>query len=225
MRGSKTYQHGAQRRNNPTAEMASTSHPDRRAPKRHRTDVKEADRNRIPTLDWKRKRETKTVVAPLLGTVEKIDPSAWIDTLRRQPANLDLFASFDRYSNPQQAKWEWYEHRGNWSNRLIHADARRAMASLLETRADGRGGAVHLLRPALRHGLRRAVHGRHRAGDRFPRQLRGWHPHLPRRHPGDSFAGAGAALGVRKLLHADRRRETFIAARWFSTRCSAPKTA
>ena len=132
MSGSKIYQHGAQRRNNPTAEMASTSHPDRRAPKRHRTDVKEADRNRIPTLDWKRKRETKTVVAPLLGTVEKIDPSAWIDTLRRQPANLDLFASFDRYSNPQQAKWEWYEHRGNWSNRLIHADARRAMASLLE---------------------------------------------------------------------------------------------
>ena len=132
MSTSDSYRHGAQRRNNPTAEMATTSHPERRAPSRHRTDVKESDRNRIPTLEWKRKRETKTVVAPLLSTVEKIDPSAWIETLRRQPEERDLFASFDRYENPDRAKWEWYEHRGNWQNRLIHADAKRAMASLLE---------------------------------------------------------------------------------------------
>ncbi len=127
-----SYEHGAQRRNNPTAEMAATSHPERKAVRRHSTDVKEKDRERIPTLDWKRKRETKTVVAPLLSTVEKIDPSAWIETLRRQPEEGDLFASFDRYENPEQAKWEWYEHRGAWQNRLIHADAKRAMASLLE---------------------------------------------------------------------------------------------
>ncbi len=38
---------------------------------------------------------------------------------------------------------EWYEHAGNWSNRLIHADARRAMASLLEH--EHLGGAVQMV--------------------------------------------------------------------------------
>ena len=128
----RAYEHGSSRRNNPTAEMAETSHADRRTPGRHRTDVKEKDRSRIPTLDWNRKREGKTVVAPLLSTVEKIDPAAWIDTLRREPRQADMFGSFDRYENPDRAKWEWYEHSGSWQNRLIHACAKRAMASLLE---------------------------------------------------------------------------------------------
>ena len=132
MNGETSYEHGGKRRNNPTAEMATTSHPERRAPSRHRTDVKETDRNRIPTLDWSRPRETKTVLAPLLSTVEKIDPAAWIETLRRQPGQGDMFGSFDRYENPERAKWDWYEHSGNWQNRLIHACAKRAMASLLE---------------------------------------------------------------------------------------------
>ena len=132
MTSSPTYEHGAKRRNNPTGEMATTSHPERRMPARHRTDVKEKHLGRIPTLDWKRQREGKTVVAPLLSTVEKIDPAAWIETLRRQPEQGDMFGSFDRYEHPQRAKWEWYEHSGNWQNRLIHAAAKRAMASLLE---------------------------------------------------------------------------------------------
>ena len=132
MKGKTTYEHGAKRRNNPTGEMATTSHPERRTPGRHRTDVKEKDRNRIPTLDWNRQREGKTVVAPLLSTVEKIDPAAWIETLRRQAEQGDMFGSFDRYEHPERAKWEWYEHSGNWQNRLIHAPAKRAMASLIE---------------------------------------------------------------------------------------------
>ena len=72
------------------------------------------------------------MLAPLLSTVEKIDPAAWIETLRRQPEQGDMFGSFDRYENPERAKWEWYQHSGNWQNRLIHAAAKRAMASLLE---------------------------------------------------------------------------------------------
>ena len=132
MKAKTSYKHGAKRLNNPTAEMATTSHPERRAPSRHKTDVKEKDRTRIPTLDWARKTEGKTVVAPLLSTVEKIDPAAWIETLQRQPSQRDMFGSFDRYENPEGAKWEWYEYEGNWQNRLINADAKRAMASLLE---------------------------------------------------------------------------------------------
>ena len=132
MKRNTPYKHGAKRRNNPTAEMATTSHPERRAPARHTIDVKEKDRDRVPTLDWNRQRETKTVLAPLLSTVEKIDPAAWIKTLQQQPMQSDLFGAFDRYENPERAKWEWYEHSGNWQNRLIHAVSKRAMASLLE---------------------------------------------------------------------------------------------
>ena len=132
MKRNTPYKHGAKRRNNPTAEMATTSHPERRAPARHTIDIKEKDRDRVPTLDWIRQRETKTVLAPLLSTVEKIDPAAWIKTLHRQPQQGDLFGAFDRYENPERAKWDWYEHSGNWQNRLIHAVAKRAMASLLE---------------------------------------------------------------------------------------------
>ena len=132
MKRNAAYEHGARRRNNPTGEIASTSHPDRRTPSRHRVDIKEKDRSVIPTLDWDRQREGKTVVAPLLSTVEKIDPAAWVETLRRQSDQVDLFASFDRYEHPDRAKWEWYEHSGSWQNRLIHAPAKRAMASLLE---------------------------------------------------------------------------------------------
>ena len=66
--------------------------------------MKEKDRSRIPTLDWNRKREGKTVVAPLLSTVEKIDPAAWIDTLRREPRQGDMFGSFDRYENPDRGE-------------------------------------------------------------------------------------------------------------------------
>ena len=132
MTSKQSYEHGARRRNNPTVEMASTSHEERRVPGRHRTQVKESDRSRIPTLDWQRERNGKTVVAPLLGTVEKIDPAAWIETLRHSPSQGDFFGSFDRYARPEQAKWQWYEHSGRWQNRLIHADAKRAMASLLE---------------------------------------------------------------------------------------------
>ena len=126
------YEHGAVRQNNPTAEMTTTSHAEMLKPKSHPIEVKEKDHNIIPTLDWRRKKEKKTLAAPLLNTVEKIDPRAWIDTLSKQSTEPDLFASYDRYSNPEKAKWEWYQHKGNWQNRLIHADAKRAMASLLE---------------------------------------------------------------------------------------------
>ncbi len=132
MKRDSSYEYGAKRRNNPTQELATTSHPERRTPARHRLDVKERDRSRIPTLDWIRARETRTVAAPLLTTVEKIEPAAWIGSLRRQPEQGDLFGSFDRYVHPEKAKHEWYEHRGNWSNRLVHGCSKRVMASLLE---------------------------------------------------------------------------------------------
>ncbi len=139
-----TYEHGADRKNNPTAEMARTSHPERRAPARHKTKIKEQDRSKIPTLDWSRQRETKTVSAPLLSTAEKIDPVSWIETLRKQSNGApDQYDIFDCYKDLESAKLDWYEHEGNWQNRLIHADSKRAMASLSEH--ESMAGAVQCI--------------------------------------------------------------------------------
>ena len=68
--------------------------PERRAPSRHKTDVKEKDRkpHSHPRLEHD-KPEGKTVVAPLLSTVEKIDSAAWIETLQRQAPNSGTYSA------------------------------------------------------------------------------------------------------------------------------------
>lgn len=126
------YRHGKDRTNNPTTEMAKTSEAERKKPKRHTLDIKEKSRRSIPTLDWNRDVEHKTAWAPILATQERIEPAEWVKSLSKRVEQLDLFASFDQYRNPERAMWEWYVHRGDWQNRLIHADAIRAMSSLLE---------------------------------------------------------------------------------------------
>ena len=126
------YRHSKERANNPTAEMVKTSGAERKKPKRHALDVKEKSGRLIPTLDWNRAAEHMTVWAPILATQERIEPAEWMKSLSNRVEQLDLFASFDQYRSPERAMWEWYEHRGDWQNRLIHADAIRAMSSLLE---------------------------------------------------------------------------------------------
>ena len=136
------YEHGGKRPNNPTLEIVQTADSERRKPRQHSKDVRD-ERPAEPRLRWQRARETKTTTAPMLMRAEQIDPEAWVDTLRKAPAHDDLFASFNEYRHAGRAQLEWYEHAGNWSNRLIHADARRAMASLLEH--EHLGGAVQML--------------------------------------------------------------------------------
>lgn len=119
-------------KNAPTHETVQTAKPSAVKGKRHRHDIKEADKSRIPTLDWDRETEHKTTYAPLLTVAEKIEPKAWLDSLKNRPDKEDLFAAFDGFQEPELAHFEWYEHTGQWHNRLIHADAKRAMASLLE---------------------------------------------------------------------------------------------
>ncbi len=136
------YEHGGKRPNNPTLEIVQTADSERRKPRQHSKDVRD-ERPAEPRLRWQRARETRTTTAPMLMRAEQIDPEAWVDTLRKAPAHDDLFASFNEYRHSGRAQLEWYEHAGNWSNRLIHADARRAMASLLEH--EHLGGAVQMI--------------------------------------------------------------------------------
>ena len=132
MSTAKGYHHkSAKRRNNPSEEvMRSAKRP---APKRHRKQEPVADLSRTPTLAWARDVERKTVAAPMLMTQERIDPSVWAQSLSAVKSDdADNYDLFDGHVDPDRAKWEWYEHQGNWQNRLIHAAASRAMASLLE---------------------------------------------------------------------------------------------
>lgn len=124
------YSHGKERRNNPTAEQADTAAPERITPKPHRHAAREIP-DIEPRLEWTRESLKKTTLAPLLTTVEKIHPGAWHQTLVRRATQLDLWEGFNGFADPERARIEWYDHTGHWVNRLIHGEARRAMASLL----------------------------------------------------------------------------------------------
>ena len=129
----KSYEHNsAGQKNAPTTETVQTAKPSSLAGKRHRLDIKESKTTSIPLLKWDRDSEHKTTFAPLLTVAEKIEPRAWLESLKQRPVRDNLFTSFDGFKNPELAHFQWYEHTGHWHNRLIHADAKRAMASLLE---------------------------------------------------------------------------------------------
>ena len=129
----KSFEHeSAELKNRPTHETVQASKPSAVTGKRHRLEIKEKNRSRIPTLDWDRGTEHKTTFAPLLTVTEKIEPKSWIESLKNRSGQEDMFSAFDGFDEPEKAHFEWYEHKGHWQNRLIHADAKRAMASLLE---------------------------------------------------------------------------------------------
>ncbi len=100
-----------------------------------------------PRLSWGREdAEDFTVDAHPLYIHEKIHPKSFIDSLTRTPADRRevQFLFRDAYNNlPTSAAYEWYQHRGNWQNRLIRGDSRRVMASL--ARREGLAGRVQMV--------------------------------------------------------------------------------
>lgn len=86
----------------------------------------------MPRLSWRRNTDRKDVAreAHPLYIQEKIDPSWFINHLTDQtPGEQTHLFSFNGY--PEDAKYNWYKHRGNWSNRIIHGDTAKVMASFL----------------------------------------------------------------------------------------------
>ena len=84
-----------------------------------------------PVLSWDRDKKDLTIQATPLYIHEKIHPSAFAESLRDRgkiPPSL-----FDDFNNlPENAAYEWYEHRGNWQNRIIRGPSCEVMASLIE---------------------------------------------------------------------------------------------
>ena len=86
----------------------------------------------MPRLSWRRNtgRGDAARASHPLYVQEKVDPSWFVNHLidKTDAGQTQLFA-FNGF--PKDAKYDWYRHRGNWSNRLIHGDASGVMASLL----------------------------------------------------------------------------------------------
>ena len=86
-----------------------------------------------PRLSWQRGNalEQPTAASPLY-IQERIHPSEFVRGLTRQrddDAQQSLFGEFNNL--PEDAKYKWYQHHGNWSNRLIRGPSLEVMASLI----------------------------------------------------------------------------------------------
>ena len=86
-----------------------------------------------PRLSWQRGNalEQPTAASPLY-IQERIHPSEFVRGLTKQrtdDAQQSLFGEFNNL--PEDAKYKWYQHHGNWSNRLIRGPSLEVMASLI----------------------------------------------------------------------------------------------
>ena len=95
----------------------------------------------MPRLSWRRNVDVTRESHPLY-IQEKVDPSWFVNHLigNMDTGQTRLFA-FNGF--PEDAKYNWYRHKGNWSNRLIHGDASRVMASFLHR--EGLKGKVQMI--------------------------------------------------------------------------------
>ena len=134
--------HQSDRRLNiPTAEYEPIVPDDERQPRPVRY---QRNRDLDPQLVWRGKDEQDwsdlVVPAPPLYIQEKVQPKALVDDLLREtkarrdeenPPQPTLFADFNGLPEGAE-RTEFYQHQGNWSNRMILGDSLRVMASLAE---------------------------------------------------------------------------------------------
>ena len=133
------YKHGGIRANLPTDQTEPFMSEADKQPVRYVPPIR--DRSG-PALSWDRGGnldEIATDATPLYIN-EKIHPSAFIAQLQSlNPA--PMFGDFNGL--PKDATYEWYQHEGNWSNRLIRGDSVKVMASLLAK--EGKEGQVQMI--------------------------------------------------------------------------------
>jgi len=140
-----TLKHGdATRRNIPTAEYQSVMAKDEQSPVR--VAYERRNRDLDPQLVWRGKDQQDwsdlVVHAPPMYIQEKVHPKVLVDELRRESERrreekvpkadqVDLFADFNGLPS-EDARTEFYQHDGHWSNRMILGDSLAVMASLAE---------------------------------------------------------------------------------------------
>ena len=148
------YDHtGQQRLNNPPVGLVSPD-TDRDAGRR----TYEYDPHLDPQLQWAGKAEHTSFEVPTvsLHVHERIDPRTIIEaTRKRNGAAAQVQGSlFDlpEENPPLRSAIEFYQHRHNWSNRLVAGDSLLVMNSLLEK--EGMGGKVQMVYIDPPYGIR-----------------------------------------------------------------------
>ena len=139
-----TFTHDeAKRTNIPTAEHQSVMKLEDKTPIQVAYDRR--SQNKDPQLVWRGKdayNYTDLVVsAPPLYIQEKIHPKVLLENLIRESSEreaekvetqqLGLFADFNGFPKDARAT-DFYQHQGNWTNRMILGDSLQVMASLSE---------------------------------------------------------------------------------------------
>ncbi len=124
------YVHTSSRRLNlPTEQTEKTMDPAARRPVTHIPDTREIDDD--PVLAWNRQAPQQPGHAAYpLYVREKVHPAAFVKLLEGSGEQPQLFSDFNGLPSAD-ASYEWYQHAANWSNRLIHGESARVMASLL----------------------------------------------------------------------------------------------
>ena len=153
-RAIEAYDHtGQERLNNPPVGLVSPD-TDRDAGRA----VYEYDPHLDPQLQWAGKAEHTSFEVPTvsLHVHERIDPRTIIETVRkRNGAAASVQGSlFDlpEENPPLRSAIEFYQHRHNWSNRLVAGDSLLVMNSLLEK--EGMGGKVQMVYIDPPYGIR-----------------------------------------------------------------------
>jgi adenine-specific DNA-methyltransferase len=131
-----SIRHKDKRKNIPTEELRDFVAEDENAPK---TMLYPRDPSLDPQLVWKGKDEQdqKDLAVPVVPIYiqEKIHPQAIINALPRKEQSdkqLDLFADFNGLPEEFDQRVDFYQHEGNWSNRMILGDSLLVMTSLAE---------------------------------------------------------------------------------------------
>ena len=124
------YIHTSTRRLNlPTEQTATTMSDADRQPILYKPETREIDDD--PILAWNRQpADTDGHAAHPLYIREKVHPAAFVKLLEGTGEQPQLFHDFNGLPSADAA-YEWYQHAANWSNRLIHGESARVMASLL----------------------------------------------------------------------------------------------
>ena len=148
------YDHtGQERLNNPPAGLVSPD-TDRDAGRR----TYEYDPHLAPQLQWAGKAEYTSfeVSTVSLHVHERIDPRTIIEAARKRnnTAASTQGSLFDlpEENPPLRSAIEFYQHRHNWSNRLVAGDSLLVMNSLLEK--EGMGGKVQMVYIGPPYGIR-----------------------------------------------------------------------
>ena len=148
------YDHlGEDRLNNPPVGLVS---PDTDSDAGRKT--YQYDPHLDPQLQWAGKAEHTSFEVPTvsLHVHERIDPRTIIEAVRKRngaaaPVQGSLF-DLPEENPPLRSAIEFYQHRHNWSNRLVAGDSLLVMNSLLEK--EGMGGKVQMVYIDPPYGIR-----------------------------------------------------------------------